>query len=156
MAKTSQIYVDYVGAKSKGGDKPKEQRGKGKAKAPINPTRLFINGLINGMTDDKLMQLFPKCQYATIPKGSIRKGTPYGFVQFSNPADAKAAFDAAQKLSVQSKEGGEQHITVLYATASNHPLTANAKQQAGKTNNQAQRRKISLHYLPFICNATSL
>ena len=62
--------------------------------------------------------------------GSMRKGTQYGFVQFGNPADAKSAFEAAKKLTVQTKDGsGAQHITVLYATASNHPpsKTINAK-----------------------------
>ena len=82
------------------------------------------------MTEDKLEKLFPKCSYATIPKGSIRKGTPYGFVQFSSPADAKAAFDAAQKLSKGDSNG--QHITVLYAKATNHPLNVQSEGQAGK------------------------
>ena len=74
------------------------------------------------MTEEKLKQLFPKCCKANIPKGSIRKGTLYGFVQFTNPADAKSAFEAAKKLTVQTQEGKEgQRITVLYATASKHP-----------------------------------
>ena len=120
--------MDYVGLKSKGGGKRKNERGsrgKGKTAKQINPTRLFVTGLIEGMTEDKLKQLFPKCYKANIPKGSIRKGTLYGFVQFDNPADAKSAFEAAKKLTVQTKEGKEaQRITVLYATASNHPINS--------------------------------
>ena len=115
--------MDYVGNKSKGGGKPKHQRGgKGRNLKQINPTRLFITGLIDGMTEDKLKLLFPKCCDANIPKGSIRKGTLYGFVQFTNPADAKSAFEAAKKLTVQTQEGKDgQRITVLYATATKHP-----------------------------------
>lgn len=117
------LYVDYVGIKSKGGGKPKHQRGgKGKNTKQINPTRLHISGLLDGMTEDQLKRLFPKCCKANIPKGSLRKGTLYGFVQFTNPADAKSAFEAAKKLTVQTKEGREnQRITVLYATATKHP-----------------------------------
>jgi len=124
IEKNDNLYVDYVGIKSKGGGKPKHQRGgKGKNVKQINPTRLFITGLIDGMTEEKLKLLFPKCCKANIPKGSVRKGTLYGFVQFTNPADAKSAFEAAKKLTVQTKEGkGGQRITVLYATATKHPL----------------------------------
>merc|ERR1719189_2428561 len=106
------IYVDYVGTKSKNGGKQKEQRGgKGKNKQQINPTRLFITGLFEGMTEEKLKQLFPKCNNANIPKGSVRKGTVYGFVQFNNPSDAKSAFDAAKKLTIQTNEDKEKKST---------------------------------------------
>ena len=117
------MYVDYVGLKSKDGGKPKNERGgKGKNTKQINPTRLFITGLMEGMTEEKLQQLFPKSSSANIPKGSVRKGTLYGFIQFSNPADAKSAFEAAKKLTVKtSEDGGSQRITVLYATATKHP-----------------------------------
>lgn len=127
------MYVDYVGLKSKDGGKPKNERGgKGKNTKQINPTRLFITGLMEGMTEEKLKQLFPKCSSANIPKGSIRKGTLYGFVQFSNPADAKSAFEAAKKLTVKTSEGdGSQRITVLYATATKHPQNKE-KENGGK------------------------
>ena len=125
IEKNDSLYVDYVGIKSKAGGKPKHQRGgKGRNIKQINPTRLFISGLIDGMTEEKLKLLFPKCRQANITKGSIRKGTLYGFVQFSNPADAKSAFEAAKKLTVQTQEGKEgQRITVLYASATKHPIT---------------------------------
>ena len=57
--------------------------------------------------------MFPKCSGAELPLRSIRKKCPFGFVQFSNPGDAKAAFDAAKDLVVAGR-----HITVLYATVS--------------------------------------
>ena len=43
-----------------------------------------------------LKEMFPKCCGADIPSNSAKKGTPFGFVQFSNPGDAKSAFDAAK------------------------------------------------------------
>ena len=132
------IYVDYVGTKSKNGGKQKEQRGgKGKNKEQINPTRLFITGLFEGMTEEKLKQLFPKCNQANIPKGSVRKGTVYGFVQFNNPSDAKSAFDAAKKLTIQTNEGkGGQHITVLYAKSKQDKGNKSTDKTAGKFQQQ--------------------
>ena len=120
--------------KSKSGGKPKKERGgKGKNTKQINPCRLFITGLMQGMTEEKLKQLFPKCSSANIPKGSVRKGTLYGFVQFSNPADAKSAFEAAKKLTVKTQEGdGSQRITVLYATATKHVGQENGTENGGK------------------------
>jgi len=131
IQKKEGLYVDYVGEKSKNGGKPKG--GKGKNFQQINPTRLFITGLVEGMTDDKLKKLFPKCCKAEIPKGSKRKGNLYGFVQFDNPADAKSAFEAAKKLTVQSKEGkGAQRITVLYAKVSKHPAPRKSTENSGQ------------------------
>ena len=96
------------------------------------------------MTEDKLKQLFPKCCKANIPKGSIRKGTMYGFVQFTNPADAKSAFDAAKKLTVQAKAGKEaQRITVLYATATKHPSSNKTKENTGRYKAKSTRWKNS-------------
>ena len=134
MGTNKGIYVDYVRTKSKNGGKQKEQRGgKGKNKQQINPTRLFITGLFEGMTEEKLKQLFPKCNQANIPKGSVRKGTVYGFVQFNNPSDAKSAFDAAKKLTIQTNEGkGGQHITVLYAKSKQDKEKKSTDKVAGK------------------------
>merc|ERR1711892_1545716 len=56
------------------------------------------------------MGMFPKAANADIPQKSRKKGTSFGFVQFSTPADAKAAFDAAQNLEVNG-----HRITVLFA-----------------------------------------
>ena len=127
--------------KSKSGGKPKKERGgKGKNTKQINPCRLFITGLMQGMTEEKLKQLFPKCSSANIPKGSVRKGTLYGFVQFLNPADAKSAFEAAKKLTVKTQEGdGSQRITVLYATATKHVGQDNGVENGGKLFQSALR-----------------
>ena len=77
---------------------------------PINPVRLHVSGFGTKMTQDKLKALFPKSRSALIPK----KVDHYGFVNFDNPADAKAAFDAANKLKVDT-EDGTQSMTVVFA-----------------------------------------
>merc|ERR1712080_240469 len=56
---------------------------------------------------------FPKAAKAEIPQSSVKKGSTYGFVQFSEPAHAKAAFDDAQNLNIDG-----HHSTVLYAKRS--------------------------------------
>jgi RNA recognition motif-containing protein len=102
----SELYLDYVGEKSKcqkKADKPQQ----------LNPLRLFVCGLEPGVKKATLKEMFPKCSHAEIPSQSAKKGTPYGFVQFSNPGDAKSAFDAAQNLDIAGYK-----ITVLYAKVS--------------------------------------
>jgi len=109
-----ELYVDFVGVKSKSGGKPTQERGK-RGKAPINPNRLFIGGLVEGLTEVKLKQLFPKCVEAVV-KGAAKAGKGFAFIQFDNPGDAKAAFDASKKLTITGKSGSEgHHMTVVYA-----------------------------------------
>jgi len=106
--KGKELIVDFVGEASKN----KSQKGKTEDKAPsrLNPTRLFICGLAPGVSKTNLKEMFPKASHADIPANSKKKGTSYGFVQFSSPGDAKAAFDAAKGLSI-----GGHKITVLFA-----------------------------------------
>jgi len=106
--KGKELIVDFVGEASKN----KSQKGKVEDKAPsrLNPTRLFICGLAPGVSKTNLKEMFPKASHADIPANSKKKGTSYGFVQFSSPGDAKAAFDAAKGLSI-----GGHKITVLFA-----------------------------------------
>merc|ERR1711860_320311 len=109
LAANPDLMVDFVGVKSK-------SRTTGTTKKrPINPTRLHVSGFSQGITSEKLKALFPKCSGASVPPACKNK-TAYGFVQFSNPADAKAAFDATQKLKV----GDNQHITVIFARLQKH------------------------------------
>ena len=54
--------------------------------------------------------MFPKCNHAELPLNWKRRGNPIAFIQFSNPADAKAAFDASQNLDIKGHK-----LTVLYA-----------------------------------------
>merc|ERR1712223_1654803 len=106
--KGKELIVDFVGEASKN----KSQKVKSEDKAPsrLNPTRLFICGLAPGVSKTNLKEMFPKASHADIPANSKKKGTSYGFVQFSSPGDAKAAFDAAKGLSI-----GGHKITVLFA-----------------------------------------
>jgi len=94
--KGNEVHVKFVrSAKSKGGP---------------DPTRLFVSGLAKGTDEGNLKEMFPKAAHADIPHKSKKKGSSYGFVQFSNPADAKAALDAAQDLTINNFK-----ITVLFA-----------------------------------------
>merc|ERR1712106_1155981 len=100
----NEVYVDFVGSNSKAKKKT------AKTTAQLNPTRLFVCGLADGVNKTNLQEMFPKAGSACIPQKSKKKGTSYGFVQFSTPADAKAAFDAAQDLTIANHK-----ITVLFA-----------------------------------------
>ena len=121
----SELFVDFVGEKSR-----KKKSRDGKEKSEFNPSRLFISGLANGVTKTNLKEMFPKCSNADIPVKGKKKGTAYGFVQFSSPADAKAAFDAAQDLEVAGHP-----ITVLFAKRT-------AEKEEVKKKKKAEKRKI--------------
>ena len=106
--KEKKVYVDFVGENSNA-----KKKAKCKEQAQLNPTRLFIGNLGHGVDKKKLQEKFPKADSACIPQKSKKKGTTYGFVQFSSPAEAKAAFDASQNITI------DQHkITVLFAKMS--------------------------------------
>jgi len=102
--KGDELFLDFVGENSKAKKKT------AKASCQLNPTRLFVCGLAQGVNKSNLQEMFPKAGSACIPQRSKKKGTSYGFVQFSTPADAKAAFDAAQDLTIANHK-----ITVLFA-----------------------------------------
>merc|ERR1719470_773280 len=102
--KGNEVYVDFVGENSKAKKKI------AKPSCQLHPTRLFVSGLREGVDNSALKEMFPKAGSACIPQRAKKKGTTYGFVQFSTPADAKAAFDAAQDLTIANHK-----ITVLFA-----------------------------------------
>ena len=131
--KGGELFVDFVGEKSK-----QKKHSDPKDKSQFNPLRLFISGLAPGINNDNLKEMFPKAAHAQIPKSSKKKGTSYGFVQFSNPADAKAAFDAAQDLEISG-----HRITVLFAkrTMSNDELVAKKKEKAKKRKERMEAKQ---------------
>ena len=119
----TEIFVDFVGEKSR----TKKSRDS-KDTSQFNPTRLFISNLATGVTKTNLKEMFPKCSHADIPQAARKKGTGYGFIQFSSPSDAKAAFDAAQNLEVAGHP-----ITVLFAKRS--------AEKRDVVNKKAEKRK---------------
>jgi len=131
----SELFVDFVGAASRS----KKQRDM-KDKSQFNPTRLFISGLAQGVTKSNLKAMFPKCSSADIPANVRKKGTAYGFIQFSSPSDAKAAFDAAQNLEVAGHP-----ITVLFAkrTAQKDDVVKKKKAEKRKIQNEKKNSKKS-------------
>merc|ERR1719186_2545137 len=108
-----ELYVDFVGDKSKAKGSVKKEPVDPTSKGAINPYRLLVSGLAPGVKAADLKSMFPKASKAEIPQSSVKKGSSYGFVQFSEPAHAKAAFDDAQNLNIDG-----HHITVLYAKRS--------------------------------------
>jgi len=102
------VYVDFEGQGSK---KAKKDVKSGN----LNPCKLIVYGLVPGVSWKALKEMFPKASHAEIPKRSRKKGSKYGFVEFANPADARATFDAAQDLNIDG-----HHITVLYAKVMAH------------------------------------
>ena len=104
-----QLYVDFMGEKSKRG-------GNKYSRMSINPTRLIISGMDSGITQMKLKKLFPKAKETFIPARSQRKGNTFAFAQFANPADAKEAFDKSKSMSIDGNQ-----ITVLFAKMNQKP-----------------------------------
>merc|ERR1719460_1034035 len=110
--------------------------GAGKDKSQFNPTRLFVSGLAPGVTKTNLKEMFPKSASADIPQSSRKKGTSYGFVQFSTPSDAKSAFDAAQSLEISGHP-----ITVLFAKKTEMKDDVVKKKKAEKRKIKQEKRK---------------
>merc|ERR1712013_531276 len=133
--KGKELIVDFVGEASKN----KSQKVKSEDKAPsrLNPTRLFICGLAPGVSKTNLKEMFPKASHADIPANSKKKGTSYGFVQFSSPGDAKAAFDAAKGLSI-----GGHKITVLFAKITDKKPEVVQKKKEKRDKRKAEKRKV--------------
>merc|ERR1712172_393933 len=132
LAANPDFVVDYVGEKSKNRQANKSA-GVTKNKMPINPVRLHVSGFGTKMTQDKLKALFPKSRAALIPK----KVDHYGFVNFDNPADAKAAFDAANKLKVDT-EDGTQSMTVVFARMEKHGKVEKAEDKVPKKRKKSE------------------
>merc|ERR1712013_933401 len=132
--KGKELIVDFVGEASKN----KSQKVKSEDKAPsrLNPTRLFICGLAPGVSKTNLKEMFPKASHADIPANSKKKGTSYGFVQFSSPGDAKAAFDAAKGLSI-----GGHKITVLFAKITDKKPEVVQKKKEKRDKRNAEKMK---------------
>jgi len=129
LAANPDFFVDFVGVKSnsKGGPKNKSK--------PINPVRLHVSGFGSHIDADKLKKLFPKCRMAEIPQ----QKSGFGFVTFSNPADAKAAFDAANKLKIGS-DTGDQHMTVVFARKSHLDNVERADDKPNKKRKKSNKK----------------
>jgi len=134
--KGKEVYVDFVGENSTAKKKS------AKAKGGLNPTRLFVCGLAKGIDKRNLKEMFPKAAHADIPQKSKKKGSSYGFVQFSTPADAKAAFDAAQDLTINNHK-----ITVLFAKGEKEKKNREStgeKRKSAEDTNDADVKKVKV------------
>merc|ERR1711970_1251337 len=134
--KGKEVYVDFVGENST------NKKKSAKAKGGLNPTRLFVCGLAKGIDKRNLKEMFPKAAHADIPQKSKKKGSSYGFVQFSTPADAKAAFDAAQDLTINNHK-----ITVLFAKGEKEKKkreSTGEKRKIADDSNEADVKKVKV------------
>lgn len=138
LAANPDFAVDFVGDKSKNRQEKMATENTNKpSKMPINPCRLHVSGFGQNITKEKLKALFPKSKSATIPKGVDH----YGFVEFFQPADAKAAFDAAKKLKLDSGEG-TQSMTVVFARMQKHGSVPKAEDKSpAKKKRQREQHK---------------
>ena len=59
-AKNFNVFVDYVGEKSS------KKKPAPASESAINPLRLVVSGVVSGLSEDKLKQLFPKCYEAQV------------------------------------------------------------------------------------------
>merc|ERR1712218_351367 len=78
-----------------------------------------------------------------IPANSKKKGTSYGFVQFSSPGDAKAAFDAAKGLSI-----GGHKITVLFAKITDKKPEVVQKKKEKEEDDESKPKKAEKRKAP--------
>eukprot|EP00096_Caligus_rogercresseyi_P012129 TRINITY_DN4999_c0_g1_i1.p1 TRINITY_DN4999_c0_g1~~TRINITY_DN4999_c0_g1_i1.p1 ORF type:complete len:463 (-),score=172.43 TRINITY_DN4999_c0_g1_i1:160-1548(-) len=146
--KSDDYFVDFMGPDSKTkrnkkDDNAVDKKKKNKTPSKINPLRLFVNGISSGITQSVLMELFPKASKAVIPKSKESKKSKFAFLDFKNPVDAKAAFDAAKDLSVNG-----HHITVLYARYESKSTNKKEVEEGGsaevkKAKKQKQKEEIS-------------
>merc|ERR1712083_1016300 len=138
LAANPDFAVDFVGDKSTNKQKKLASGSTNKPnQMPINPKRLHVSGFGKNITSEKLKALFPKSKNAIIPKGVDH----YGFVEFFEPADAKAAFDAAKKLKFDS-ENGTQSMTVVFARMNKHgPVQKAEEKSPNKKKRQREQSK---------------
>jgi len=71
-----------------------------------SPTTLFVANLPFSFDDDALFKLFKdhKASKAHVVKNRSQRSKGFGFVEFANEADQKAALTATEKLSVEGRE----------------------------------------------------
>ena len=65
-AKNFNVFVDYVGEKSS------KKKPAPASESAINPLRLVVSGVVSGLSEDKLKQLFPKCYEAQVGMNGLK------------------------------------------------------------------------------------
>jgi RNA recognition motif-containing protein len=89
------------------------RRGGGNPRGPRSPqnvnriqsnTTLFVANLPYSLTDEELTNLLPKATKAYVAKNYNNRSKGFGFIEFANEEDQKAALNASEKLQVQGRD----------------------------------------------------
>jgi len=67
-------------------------------------TTLFVANLPYPLTDDELLNLLPKASKAYVAKNYNGRSKGFGFIEFANEDDQKAALNTAEKLQAQGRD----------------------------------------------------
>jgi len=88
-------------------------RGRGGGRPPRPPqnnnrvpstTTLFVANLPYQLNDDELFNLLPKTTKAYVAKNYNGRSKGFGFIEFANEDDQKAALNSSEKLQVQGRD----------------------------------------------------
>eukprot|EP01103_Thecamoeba_quadrilineata_P007989 TRINITY_DN17795_c0_g1_i1.p1 TRINITY_DN17795_c0_g1~~TRINITY_DN17795_c0_g1_i1.p1 ORF type:complete len:292 (+),score=78.61 TRINITY_DN17795_c0_g1_i1:119-994(+) len=114
-------------------------RGRGGPRKNVNPrsppqnvnrvpstTTLFVANLPYALSDDELLTLLPKASKAYVAKNYNGRSKGFGFIEFANEDDQKAALASSEKLLAQ----GRELIVKIALTESKKPENISAPSDA--------------------------
>lgn len=87
----------------RGGPFRGSQRAQNVNRAPSS-TSLFVANLPYQLTDDELLVLLPNASKAYVAKNFNGRSKGFGFIEFANEEDQKAALNASDKLQAQGRD----------------------------------------------------
>jgi len=88
----------------RGGGNNRGPRSTQNANRVPSTTTLFVANLPFSMTDDELTNLLPKATKAYVAKNYNNRSKGFGFIEFANEEDQKAALNASENLQVQKRD----------------------------------------------------
>lgn len=84
------------------------RRGSGRRAQNVNrvpsTTTLFVANLPYQLNDEELLALLPKASKAYVAKNFNGRSKGFGFIEFANEDDQKAALNASEKLQAQGRD----------------------------------------------------
>jgi RNA recognition motif-containing protein len=87
---------------------------------------LFVANLPYALSDDELLTLLPKASKAYVAKNYNGRSKGFGFIEFANEDDQKAALASSEKLLAQ----GRELIVKIALTESKKPENISAPSDA--------------------------
>ncbi|WKY14235.1 hypothetical protein Q1695_000070 [Nippostrongylus brasiliensis] len=129
------LSVDFCGSRAKGSKARKENM-------PLDPLRLFINGVPRNVTKDDIKNVFRAA--VSISISNARNDLGKAFVKFSTEEDAKAAFDKGKGLKLSGRS-----VEVFYARKPRQIL-ASASAKAAKPEPSNRKAKAAASKKPVV------